>query len=62
VGDDADAKIPNYNDEDWKRVTLPYVSNEDDAFKKDIAGLTTGIAWYRKYFRLPLAAKAKKYL
>jgi beta-galactosidase len=61
VGDDADAKITNYSgDHDWKSVTLPYAWNEDDAFKKDIVDLGTGIAWYRKHFKLPFAAKDQK--
>jgi hypothetical protein len=61
VGDDADAKTINYNDDQgWKKVTLPYAWNEDDAFKKDIVDLSTGIAWYRKHFKLPLSAKGQK--
>ena len=44
----------------WKRVTLPYAWNEDDAFKKDIADHSTGIAWYRKHFKLPASAKGQK--
>jgi hypothetical protein len=45
---------------EWKKVTLPYAWNEDDAFKKDIADLTTGIAWYRKSFKLPATANNQK--
>ena len=47
-------------DKSWKQVTLPYAWNEDDAFKKDIADLSTGIAWYKKIFRLPATAKGQK--
>ena len=44
----------------WNRITLPYAWNEDDAFKKDIAELSTGIAWYRKHFNIPAAAQGQK--
>ena len=60
VGDDADASIINYNDYDWKQVTLPYAWNEDEAFKNDIRDLSTGIAWYRKRFRIPARHKGQK--
>jgi len=53
VGDPAGASQPGFDDQAWKPVTLPRAWNEDDAFKKDIADLSTGIAWYRKSFRLP---------
>ena len=60
VGDVKDAEQISFNDESWKRVTLPYAWNEDDAFKKDIADLPTGIAWYRKKFKLPANSKDQK--
>src|SRR5438477_3054820 len=60
VGDPAGAEITGFNDADWKNVTLPYAWNEDDAFKKDIAELSTGICWYRKHFSIPAAAKDQK--
>ena len=60
IGDDSLAINKNYNDAGWKNVTLPYAWNEDDAFKKDIVDLRTGIAWYRKHFKLPATAKAQK--
>jgi hypothetical protein len=44
----------------WKQVTLPAAWNEDDAFKKDIRDLSTGIVWYRKQFKLPASAKGQK--
>ncbi len=56
VGDPATASQHGFNDAAWKPVTLPRAWNEDDAFHKDIADLTTGIAWYRKTFRLPAGA------
>ena len=60
IGDDSTAINNNYNDAAWKKVTLPYAWNEDDAFKKDIVNLRTGIAWYRKHFNIPAAAQGQK--
>jgi beta-galactosidase len=60
VGDPADAYKPDYNDASWKNITLPRAWNEDDAFKKDIVDLSTGISWYRKHFKLPAASKGQK--
>lgn len=60
VGDPADADAPGFDDASWKSVTLPRPWNEDEAFRKDIKDLSTGIAWYRKHFRLPDNAKGKK--
>nr|MBP6687998.1 beta galactosidase jelly roll domain-containing protein [Lacibacter sp.] len=59
-GDDTAALQQGFNDSKWKNVTLPYAWNEDDAFQKDIVNLRTGIAWYRKHFKLPLTAKNQK--
>ncbi|HEY4148943.1 MAG TPA: DUF4982 domain-containing protein [Chitinophagaceae bacterium] len=60
VGDAPGADKPGFNDEGWKPVTLPYAWNENDAFKKDIAELSTGIAWYRKHFKVPATARGQK--
>jgi beta-galactosidase len=60
VGDVKEASAPGFDDASWKKVTLPYAWNEDDAFKKDITELSTGIAWYRKHFKLPAPAKGQK--
>ena len=60
VGDDVRAARPAFDDGAWKRVTLPRAWNEDDAFSKDIVDHSTGIAWYRKRFTLPEAAKGGK--
>lgn len=60
IGDDSLASTTGYNDAGWKKVTLPSAWNEDDAFKKDIKDLSTGIAWYRKHFRLPENTKGQK--
>lgn len=60
VGDPQGAEAPGFDDSGWKTVTTPRPWNEDDAFRKDIKDLSTGIAWYRKHFRLPADAKDKK--
>jgi hypothetical protein len=60
VGDAAEATAPGFDDGSWKKVTLPYAWNEDEAFKNDIVDLSTGIAWYRKTFTLPASAKGQK--
>ncbi|HEX6181278.1 MAG TPA: DUF4982 domain-containing protein [Chitinophagaceae bacterium] len=53
VGDPKGAEQTGFDDASWKSVTLPYAWNEDEAFRKDIRDLSTGIAWYRKKFKLP---------
>src|SRR5689334_663278 len=60
VGDAPGADKPDFDDRDWKSVTLPHAWNEDDAFQKDIKDLSTGIAWYRKHFLLPPGSEVKK--
>ncbi len=52
VGDMPEAVQPNFNDSRWKKVTLPYAFNGDEAFRKDIVDLTDTIVWYRKTFLL----------
>jgi beta-galactosidase len=60
VGDDETAKSPSFDDSKWKTVTLPYAWNQEEAFNKSIHELSTGIAWYRKTFKIPASAKGKK--
>lgn len=60
VGDAKDAENTAFDDSTWENVTTPSSWNEDEAFRKDIADLSTGIAWYRKHFSLPTSAKNKK--
>src|SRR5215207_7180963 len=60
VGDPAGAEAPGFDDSGWKGVTLPRAWNEDDAFRKDIKDLSTGVAWYRKRFRLPAGGAGGK--
>lgn len=52
VGDAKGMELPAFDDRAWKQVTLPHGYNEDDAFRKDITELPTGISWYRKTFRV----------
>ena len=60
VGDPADASKPEFDDSKWKPVTLPHAWNEDEAFHVAIDNHPTGIAWYRKSFRLPADAAGRK--
>ena len=60
VGDPAGAESPTFDDRAWKKVTLPHGWNEDDAFRKDIRDLATGVVWYRKQFTLPAGSTGKK--
>lgn len=60
VGDVSQAENKDFDDSGWQNVTLPRAWNEDEAFKKDIKDLSTGIAWYRKHFRLPANSQGKK--
>ena len=60
VGDPIGAEKPTFDDSAWKAVTLPRAWNEDDAFRRDIHDLSTGIAWYRKHFAIPPGSLGKK--
>jgi beta-galactosidase len=60
VMDSTNAALPEFDDSAWKPVTLPHAWNEDSAFKVSIHDLPTGIAWYRKHFKLPADAAGKK--
>jgi len=60
VGDPIGAEKPTFDDSAWKAVTLPRAWNEDDAFRRDIHDLLTGIAWYRKHFAIPPGSLGKK--
>ena len=60
TGDPQGAEAPEFNDSDWEIITLPHAFNEDEAFKKSIHELSTGIVWYRKHFKVPANHKGKK--
>lgn len=60
TGEQPGAEAPAFDDASWKAVTLPHAWNEDAAFKVSIADHPTGIAWYRKHFKLPGGAENGK--
>lgn len=60
VGNPTNAAQPEFDDAAWKPVTLPYAWNEAAAFQVSIDKHPTGIAWYRKHFKLPADAAGKK--
>lgn len=60
AADETGAEAATFADADWKKVTLPHAWNEDSAFKVDSKKLPSGIAWYRKHFKLPDDASGKK--
>jgi len=60
VGESTGADVPSFDDSTWKPVTLPHAWNEDAAFKVAIDQLPTGIAWYRKHFKLPMVVAGGK--
>lgn len=60
TGDPEGAETTDYDDSGWETVTLPRAFNEDEAFKKSIHDLLTGIVWYRKHFKIPANHKEKK--
>ncbi len=60
VGDPNGAESVDFDDSGFKEVTLPYAWNEDEAFKLDIHNLSTGIAWYRKSFKIPAVHTGQK--
>ncbi|WP_231425180.1 DUF4982 domain-containing protein [Pedobacter sp. Leaf250] len=62
VGDNDNAAAIDFDDKEWKSITLPHAWNEDEAFKKSIEQLSTGIAWYRKHFKVANAKDRKVFL
>lgn len=60
AGDFTGAELPGFDDSGWKQITLPHAWNEDEAFKKAIEDLSTGICWYRKHFKIPATDQEKK--
>jgi beta-galactosidase len=58
VGDAPGAEAVGFDDSAWKNITTPYAWNEDDAFRKSIDALSTGISWYRKRFVIPAGPTA----
>ena len=62
VGDAKHAEKTDFDDKQWKQVTLPYAFNGEEAFKKDIVNLTDTIAWYRKTFCLSDVSNKKVFI
>ncbi len=62
VGDKRGAEATAFDDSAWKEVTTPHAWNEDAAFKVSIHDLPTGVAWYRKHFKLPADSTKKVFL
>jgi hypothetical protein len=60
AADESGAEAVSFADSGWKKVTLPHAWNEDSAFKVDTKKVPSGIAWYRKHFKLPAGAAGKK--
>ena len=60
IGDYPTAIDADFDDSAWKRVTLPFAFNGDEAFKLDIVDLTDTICWYRKHFTLTAEEVAGK--
>jgi len=57
---DTSASAKEFDDHAWKKIGLPHAFNEDDAFKKSIYDLSTGIVWYRKHFKIDKSQQGKK--
>lgn len=60
VGDLPVASTPDFDDSNWKAVTLPHAWNEDEAFAKPIHEHSTAVVWYRKKFTLPQGLRKDK--
>jgi beta-galactosidase len=60
IGAAQEAQKPEFDDQKWPAVNLPYAWNQAEAFKNDIRDLSTGVAWYRKTFQLPKDSNDKK--
>jgi beta-galactosidase len=52
-GDVKSAENMQFNDTNWKNITLPQAFNEDEAFRVAIDDHSTNIVWYRKRFKVP---------
>jgi beta-galactosidase len=64
--DVAGAHAPAFDDGKWDTVTTPHTFNDVDSFRTIIShgggdrGTYTGVAWYRKHFKLPADAAGRK--
>lgn len=62
IGDFPSASDNTFDDKEWKRVTLPYAFNGNEAFRKDIVDLTDTVCWYRKHFKLGKISHKKVFI
>jgi beta-galactosidase/beta-glucuronidase len=62
IGDFKEAAKPDYDDQRWQQVSLPYAFNGDEAFRKDIVDLTDTIVWYRKSFCMENLSNKKVFI
>lgn len=66
LGDTSNAKNTNFNDNNWRQLTLPHDWSIEGKFDEknpstfNEAALPTGIGWYRKSFILPISYQNKK--
>lgn len=55
LSDNNDYKSPEYNDNDWRKLSLPHDWSIEGQLSQDNASCTgylpAGIAWYRKHFK-----------
>lgn len=66
LGDAPGADVADYDDRDWRAVTLPHDFSIEAPFDPQWASATGflpgGIGWYRKTFSLPDAAGSRRFL
>src|SRR5262245_17256135 len=65
-GDAASAEKPEFDDSKWADVSAPHTYNDLDSYAHIIShsggdrSPYAGVAWYRKHFKLPAAARDRK--
>ncbi len=65
-GDDTNAAAVSFDDSQWNEVSAPHTFNDVDSYTAIISHsggdrkAWSGIAWYRKHFKLPATAKDGK--
>ncbi|MDT3404533.1 sugar-binding domain-containing protein [Mucilaginibacter terrae] len=65
LGDENNAKYADYNDSEWRQLTVPHDWSIEGKFDEKNptgqagGGLPAGIGWYRKTFTVPQTAQGK---
>lgn len=65
LGDFSGAEIPEFNDNNWRKLTLPHDWSIEGEFDRSAPTLCrggflpAGIGWYRKNFYIPAGWKGK---